>query len=87
MAGEAPEARRSVSQAHVIGSKSGARDLDDYTVNFLTSGQTIDVTPLLEGLADDRCSCPHWGCVSKGKITSHELLHQASRLRRRTCAE
>lgn len=44
-------------------------DLDDYTVNFLTFAQTIDATPLFKGLPDDRCSCPHWGYVFKGKIT------------------
>jgi hypothetical protein len=44
-------------------------DLDDYTVNFLTFGETIDATPLFKGLPDDRCSCPHWGYVFKGKIT------------------
>jgi hypothetical protein len=33
--------------------------LDDYTVNFLTMGQTIDATPLFKGLPGDRCSCPH----------------------------
>jgi hypothetical protein len=44
-------------------------DLDDYTINFLTFGQTIDATPLFKGLPDDRCSCPHWGYVFKGKIT------------------
>ena len=46
-------------------------DLDDYTVNFLTVGQTIDATPLLKGLPDDRCSSPHWGYVFQGKIMYH----------------
>ena len=45
------------------------QEIDDYTVNFLTFGQTIDATPLLSGLPDDRCSCPHWGYVFKGRIT------------------
>jgi len=44
-------------------------DLDDYTINFLTFGQTIDATPLFHGLPDDRCSSPHWGYVFKGKVT------------------
>lgn len=26
-------------------------------------------TPLLKGLPGDRCSCPHWGYLFKGKIT------------------
>ena len=44
-------------------------DLDDYTVNFLSFGQTIDATPLLKGLPNDRCSSPHWGYVFNGKVT------------------
>jgi hypothetical protein len=29
----------------------------------------IDARPLLKGLPDDRCQCPHWGYVIKGKMT------------------
>ncbi len=29
----------------------------------------MDPTPLFQGLPDDRCQCPHWGYVIKGKIT------------------
>jgi hypothetical protein len=35
-------------------------DLDGYTVNFLTFREDIDHTPLLKGLPDDQCQCPHW---------------------------
>jgi hypothetical protein len=31
--------------------------------------QDIDATPLMKGLPDDRCQCPHWGYVIKGKVT------------------
>ena len=44
-------------------------DLDDYTVNFVTFRQDVDHTPLLRGLPDDQCQCPHWGYVIKGKMT------------------
>jgi hypothetical protein len=44
-------------------------DMDSYTVNFLTFKQDIDHTPLLKGLPDDSCQCPHWGYVLKGKLT------------------
>ena len=44
-------------------------DLDGYTVNFVSFGEDIDATPLLKGLPDDRCQCPHWGYVIKGKLT------------------
>ena len=56
-------------------------DIDDYTVNFLTMGVTIDATPLFKGLPGDQCSCPHWGYVFKGKITyrfaDHEEVFEA----------
>lgn len=26
-----------------------------------------DITPLLKGLPGDRCTCPHWGYVIKGR--------------------
>jgi hypothetical protein len=28
----------------------------------------VDITPMLEGLPDDKCHCPHWGYVLKGAI-------------------
>lgn len=56
-------------------------DIDDYTVNFVTMSATIDATPLFKGLPDDRCSCPHWGYVFKGRITyrfaDHEEVFEA----------
>jgi hypothetical protein len=38
-------------------------------VNFVTFREDIDHTPLLKGLPDDRCQCPHWGYVIKGRLT------------------
>jgi hypothetical protein len=46
-----------------------AEDLDGYTVNFVTFREDIDHTPLLRGLPDDRCQCPHWGYVLSGRLT------------------
>ena len=46
-----------------------ADQLDGYAVNFVEFRQDIDATPLLRGLPDDRCQCPHWGYVIKGKLT------------------
>jgi hypothetical protein len=39
------------------------------TVNFVTFREDIDHTALLRGLPDDRCRCPHWGYVIKGRLT------------------
>jgi hypothetical protein len=44
-------------------------DIDGYTVNFVTFKQDIDATPLLKGLPEDKCPCPHWGYVLKGRLT------------------
>ena len=27
-----------------------------------------DISPMLEGLPDDRCQCPHWGYILKGRM-------------------
>jgi hypothetical protein len=43
--------------------------LDGYTVDFTEIRQDMDLTPLLKGLPDDLCHCPHWGYVFKGRIT------------------
>ena len=44
-------------------------DIGGYTVNFVSFRQDIDGTPLTRGLPDDRCPCPHWGYVLKGRLT------------------
>lgn len=46
-----------------------SEDLDDYAVSFVTFREDIDHTPLLRGLPDDQCQCPHWGYMIKGKMT------------------
>jgi ribosomal protein L16 Arg81 hydroxylase len=35
----------------------------------VTFRQDIDATPMLKGLPDDRCQCPHWGYVTRGTVT------------------
>ncbi len=56
-------------------------ELDGYTVNFLSFREDVDATPLLQGLPDDRCPCPHWGYVLKGRLTyrfgEHEEVYEA----------
>jgi hypothetical protein len=44
-------------------------ELDGYTVSFTTLRQDIDHRPILKGLPDDSCQCPHWGYVLKGSWT------------------
>lgn len=44
-------------------------EVEGYTVSFVKFRQDIDATPLYKGLPDDRCQCPHWGYVLKGRLT------------------
>jgi hypothetical protein len=43
--------------------------IEGYTVNFTSFAEDIDATPLMKGLPDDRCQCPHWGYVVSGRMT------------------
>lgn len=45
-----------------------ADELDGYTASFVTFREDVDATPLMKGLPDDRCQCPHWGYVVKGRV-------------------
>jgi hypothetical protein len=46
-------------------------ELDGYTVRFETYTADADLSPYFKGLPDDRCQCPHWGVVLKGKLVYH----------------
>ena len=41
----------------------------DYTIAFETYTADADLTPFFKGLPDDRCQCPHWGYVVRGRLT------------------
>ena len=45
-------------------------ELGEFTVGFETYTADADLADLFKGLPDDRCQCPHWGVVLKGKLTS-----------------
>lgn len=63
--------KASASQVEVVEGmlEDRSEDLDGYTVGFTSFIADMDPTPLFQGLPDDRCQCPHWGYVIKGKIT------------------
>jgi len=44
-------------------------EVDGYRISFTSFKEDIDATPLMKGLPDDRCQCPHWGYVIEGKLT------------------
>jgi hypothetical protein len=67
------------SAAHVLQQgpvEDRHEDLDGYTVNFTSFAADIDGTPLLRGLPDDSCQCPHWGYVVKGRMTFRFADHE-----------
>jgi len=43
-------------------------EIDGYSVSFVSIRETHDLAPMLKGLPDDRCQCPHWGYVLKGRL-------------------
>jgi mannose-6-phosphate isomerase-like protein (cupin superfamily) len=53
------------------GYEGSFEDLGGYTVAFETYTEDADLAPLFVGLPNDRCQCPHWGVVLKGKVTYH----------------
>ena len=46
-------------------------EIESYRVNFTTFHEDVDGTPLMKGLPDDRCQCPHWGHVIRGRMRVH----------------
>jgi hypothetical protein len=51
------------------------------TVEFGAFSETVDPAPLFKDLPDDRCQCPHWGYVIKGRLRyrfkDHEEVYEA----------
>ena len=43
-------------------------ELDGYTVGYETYKADVDPAPFFRGLPNDRCQCPHWGVVLKGRM-------------------
>ena len=44
---------------------SGLGNMD---VNYHELPKGLDFTPLLKGLPNDRCHCPHWGYIFEGSF-------------------
>jgi hypothetical protein len=63
--------KASASQVEVVDGilEDRSEDLDGYTAGFTSFKADMDPAPFFKGLPDDRCQCPHWGYVVKGKIT------------------
>jgi len=55
----------------VEGFEGRYQEVGGYTVGFETYSGHADLAPLFQGLPDDRCQCPHWGIVLRGKLVYH----------------
>ena len=49
--------------------ESWGREVDGHAIEFVQFKQDIDSTPMLKGLPNDQCHCPHWGYVLNGTVT------------------
>ena len=62
--------RDSASQGGEYGPVTDRSDeIEGYSVNFTTFHIDMDQSPMLKGLPNDECQCPHWGYVAKGSFT------------------
>ena len=64
---------RSQKQALPVAFEEGpafSREVEwgDMNVAYESWPAGMDATPLFKGLPDDRCQCPHWGYLLKGRI-------------------
>ncbi|WP_049916634.1 cupin domain-containing protein [Halogeometricum pallidum] len=51
--------------------QTGFGDASEYgelSGEYFTFAAETDITPLLKGLEDDHCQCPHWGYVVAGTL-------------------
>ena len=44
-------------------------DVAGYTISFVSFTSDIDAAPIMKGLPGDHCKVPHWGYVTKGRLT------------------
>ena len=51
-----------------LGEMVRGQDWGGMTSAYMEYPAGLDFTPLLEGLENDFCQCPHWGFVIDGKI-------------------
>jgi len=52
----------------LLGAAIRGSDWGDLRSAIVSLPAGTDVGPLLKGLPDDRCPCPHWGYVIRGRV-------------------
>ena len=64
------KASKTSAELHDFGpAQDWQAELEGYTVDFVSIRETHDLAPLLKGLPNDLCQCPHWGYVLSGRMT------------------
>ena len=48
--------------------EAAAATTDGYSIDIVTFKDEVDHAPLLKGLPNDSCQCPHWGYVVEGRM-------------------
>lgn len=56
-----------IRQRKDFGDASG---LGKISGEYFSLAAGVDTTPIFEGLEGDRCQCPHWGFMLRGRITT-----------------
>lgn len=46
------------------------RGFDSLSAEYFTLAAGVDTAPLFIGLEGDKCQCPHWGFVLRGRLTT-----------------
>lgn len=69
----------------VPGVKNQLSKWGEMNVSRMQLAKGVDFTPMLKGLPDDLCQCPHWGYVLKGALhvrygDDHEEVIRAGQL-------
>jgi hypothetical protein len=64
-----PKASKATAKKEEFGPVTDCNaEVGGYRIGFTTFHEDIDGTPLMKGLPDDMCQCPHWGYVLRGKV-------------------
>jgi len=51
-------------------------ELEGFTVNFVTIRRDHDLAAMLAVLPGGMCQCPHWGVMTKGRMTFRYADHE-----------
>jgi hypothetical protein len=62
--------------AEALGVVSRQIDWGEMTIAVETMPAGMDTAPIFTGLPDDRCQCPHWGYLIKGRFRAVYADHE-----------